>query len=388
MHGALGLAFDAVEGLADIVEGMHRNIAVGPLGAVPTGAAPGIAGFVYSCVRGVNGLLRDGLASTAHAGDESRAPDERWLAVLNGIIGDHLERTGNPLAIPMDVRAGGLALRLERSKLRAALPEVRDRVLLLVHGLCMSDRRRSNAAGSIHDHGEALVAALDGTLLRLRYNSGRHVSTNGRELASLLAQLDAEWPMPLRAITLVGHSMGGLVIRSALHVAHETGAPWLSRVDRAVYLGTPHHGAALERAGNRLHAALGVSRYVAPLADLATVRSAGITDLRHGNVVEADWRGRDDRFADHADRRQPTPLTPGPRHVAIAATLSEDPHGPLGRLLGDGLVDVASATGRHADPRRSLEFDPADVHLVPRTGHLELLSSGRVYAALEGSLRA
>lgn len=387
VRGGLGLAFDAVEGVTGIVEGMHRNIAATPLGQPPDGPATGIAGLVYACVRGVNSVLRGGVR---HALAEAALPDEQretsrepWIAALNGIIGDHLERSGNPLAVSMRLRVDGYPLALTRAGISALIPDPTDRVLVLVHGLCMNDWQwtRVREGGAHHDHGRALGAALGCTPLWLHYNSGRHISTNGRELAGLLDTLVDAWPVPLHAVTLLGHSMGGLVIRSALHAGAEAGAAWLAKVDRAVYLGSPHQGAALERVGNRLHAALTWSRYSAPLAGLGAIRSAGITDLRHGNVVDADWN-QAGRFAHHGDRRRGTPLTPGPEHFAIAGTLSADPAGVIAELLGDGLVHPSSATGQHPDPARALRFHGDRLRIFGATGHLELLSSADVYGQL------
>ena len=391
--GGFGLAFDAVEGVTDIVEGMHRNIAASPLDEAPRGRAPGIAGLVYACVRGVNSVVRGGvrhaLAQTALPEGQRETSREPWLAALNGVLGDHLDQSANPLAIAMRWRVDGHELPTDEAGLRAAIRDPRSRVLLLVHGLCMNDLQwtRTREDGSRHDHGLALASALAATPLWLHYNSGRHISTNGRELARQLQQLAEAWPVPLRTITLLGHSMGGLVIRSALRVAEDDGAAWLAKVDRAFYLGSPHHGAALERAGNRLQAMVAWSRYSAPLAGLGAIRSAGITDLRHGNVVDADWDSVE-RFAHHEDRRRTTPLAVGPEHFAIAGTLSPAPTGLIADLLGDGMVHPSSATGRHRDPARTLAFGERHVRIVPATGHLELLSSADVYAQLEQWLGA
>ena len=396
LRGGLGLAFDAVGGVTDIVEGMHHNIAVRSLGKGRRGRAPGIAGLVYACVRGVNGALRGSvdasfaLAQVLSPGHRSEPSDEPWIAALNGVLGDHLERTGNPLAIPMRFRIDGRALELSRDGIRAVTKVPSPRILILVHGLCMSDLQwtRARDQHTSHNHGHALAAAFGYTSVWLHYNSGRHVSTNGREFAELIERLIGAWPTPVHSITLLGHSMGGLVIRSALHIASEARAAWFSKVDRAVYLGTPHHGAVLERAGNRLQAGVAWSRYSAPLAGLGAIRSAGITDLRHGNVLDADWRGVG-RFDHHGDRRGLAPLTAGPDHYAIAATLSPQPgtarRGPgavLGRLLGDGLVHPSSATGRHRDPERTLAFADDHVRRFYGLGHLELLSTAEVYAQL------
>jgi pimeloyl-ACP methyl ester carboxylesterase len=226
--------------------------------------------------------------------------------------------------------------------------------------------------------------------LYAHYNSGRHISTNGRDLAELLESIVAAWPVEIEDITLLGHSMGGLVARSALHCGVQSGNDWPRRVGRMVFLGTPHHGAPMERGGQWIDSLLRSTGYTAPFARLGRVRSAGITDLRHGNVLDEDWHGHD-RFAHAHDTRSPLPLPPEVRCCAIAATKADAgtvaaasgaPAQAIERwaaLPGDGIVPVASALGHHADPRFALAFGPGDCWIAPDTGHLELLSSHAVY---------
>jgi len=180
---------------------------------------------------------------------------------------------------------------------------------------------------------------------------------------------------------MIGFSMGGLVMRSALHRAAEEGRAWLDRVDKAVYVGTPHHGAVMERGGFWLQHTVGRSPYTAPLAALGRLRSDGITDLRHGNVCDDDWRHHD-AHADPGDYRRPVPLAPGIAHHAIAATLSKGRGARIGRLLGDGLVHPSSATGRHRDPERELSFDEGRTRILYGLGHLSMLHDRRVAAQL------
>ena len=183
------------------------------------------------------------------------------------------------------------------------------------------------------------------------------MSTNGLAFAGCLEQLVQAWPRPLERMAIVGYSMGGLVARSALHQARLAGQAWVDRLDDLVFLGTPHHGAPLERAGNWIDVILGATPYAEPFARLGKVRSAGITDLRHGNLLEEDWIGRD-RFALGVDARQIVPLPESVRCAAVAASLARTPGARRERFLGDGLVPVASALGLHADPGRSLTFAP------------------------------
>jgi pimeloyl-ACP methyl ester carboxylesterase len=356
VRGATRLAFDAVEQLSRVVEGMHANIAAGslPLGRGTDGRTRGITGFVYGSIRTVNAGARAvvdrGLRLLPEGAGADEPRSEALLAALNGVLGDHLAATENPLALPMRLRPAG---------------EPKRRVLVLLHGLCMNDGQWTWRG---HDHGAALAQEVDVTPVYARYNTGRHVSENGRELAERLEALLAGWPEPELELTLLAHSMGGLVARSACHVAAERGHAWRGRLARLVFLGTPHHGAPLERSGSRLETLLGRSPYLAPLARLGALRSAGITDLRYGNVRDEDWRGRD-RFARHGDRRVPTPLPEDVECHAIAA--ARDP-----------LVPVESALGLHRDAAKSLAFPETRRWVAPGLGHFDLLDDPAVYARL------
>jgi pimeloyl-ACP methyl ester carboxylesterase len=232
-----------------------------------------------------------------------------------------------------------------------------------------------------HDHGAALARDLGYTPVYLHYNSGLHVSTNGQAFAGLLEDLVQQWPVSLTEVVLIGHSMGGLVARSACHYGMLARHEWLPSLTRLVLVGTPHHGAPLERGGNWVDMLLGASAYSAPLARLGKIRSAGITDLRFGNLVDEDWNQRD-RFELGDDRRAAVPLPEGVACYAIAATTGKAAGDLSDRLLGDGIVPLASALGRHAKPGLALAFDPPRQWVAYDTNHLDLLSSAAVYAQI------
>jgi len=390
LRGVSRLAVEATTGLADVVEAVHHSVVRVPgiLGRPPPGRPGGITGLAYRSVRGVARLAGGGLdallAGLGPISGEARSSPrwEAFLGVLNGVVGDHLAASGNPLAIQMGLRRGGRPLPLERRRLAAAVRRPGRRLLLLVHGLCMNDLRWRRRG---HDHGLALAADLGYTPLYLRYNSGLHVSLNGRELAGLLETLVGEWPAPVEELVIVAHSLGGLVARSACHLGAAAGHLWLRRLRALVFLGSPHHGAGLERAGNLLHLFLGLSPYSAPIARLARIRSAGVTDLRHGNLLDEDWVGRS-RFAHGPDRRRPVPLPAGVRCHAIAATTAARQAGRRGALPGDGLVPLDSALGRHRDPALTLPFPASRTWIGHGMSHFDLLSSPEVYARIKGWL--
>lgn len=399
LHGLARLGVDATVGITDLVEAVHHSIEsrLGVADAASGGRTSGITGFVYRRVRGVTRLVGQGLdavfgvltervlPATAGASADGTPGDagvalqrEALRSAVNGVWGDHLAQTGNPLAIPMRLRVAGRALDLS-APLTGQLPaEVSGRVLLLVHGLCMNDLRWSRRG---HDHGQMLAAELGATALYLHYNTGRHVSQNGRELAALLETLLARWPVPIQELTLIGHSMGGLVLRSACHIGAAASQAWLGRLRALVFLGTPHHGAPLERGGRLLDGALGLSPYVRPFARLGRSRSPGITDLRYGNLQDADWQGRD-RHAQKRDDRRATPLPAGVAVHLVAATTAERETDLSARLLGDGLVPLASALGRHNDPALTLRVADSDRWVVNGANHWDLLDHPEVAQAL------
>jgi hypothetical protein len=154
-----------------------------------------------------------------------------------------------------------------------------------------------------------------------------------------------------------------------------------------VFLGTPHHGAPLERGGHWVDVLLGATAYSAPLARLGKVRSAGITDLRFGNLLDDDWIGRD-RFARGNDRRAPVPLPEDVACFAIAGSTARKAGNRSDRRIGDGIVPLASALGRHANPALSLGFDDARLWVAHGTNHLDLLSRRAVYARIKDWLAA
>lgn len=312
---------------------------------------------------------------------------ERILGVLNGVVGDYLNRTDNGLATPMQLMHEGRALAITRDALRAAHPEATPRIAVLVHGLMGTEFNWTMPDGATY--GSLLARDLGYTPFYLRYNTGRHISQNGEDLDRLLEQLVAEFPVAIDEIALVGHSMGGLVIRSACHAASENaesresgdadeGRCWLPLVTRAFYLGTPHLGAPLERVGNAVSWLLDSigNPYTRLVSQILDLRSSGIKDLRYANLRHEDWHGRD---ADEllTNRRHPVPLLPHIRHHLIAGAVSHDPR--LAMLFGDAIVTVRSATGQARPADRSAPFPQEHVRIMAKFDHIRLSGEPEIY---------
>lgn len=381
LRGASKLAIDATKGITSLVKAMHQTIGSSPetLGKpleTPTRVATEL---VYNGIRAVTGLVGLGidgaLGQLATLLGESTPGTEREvvLAVLNGVLGDYLEETKNPLAIKMRFYKHDAHGARSKKKPNATIQATK--LLILVHGSCMNDELWSHNG---HDHGTALARDLGYTPVYLHYNSGLHVSTNGAALALLIEDTVASSPTPIDEIAIIAHSMGGLVARSACHNAEKQALGWRTKLRSIVFLGTPHHGSPLERAGNWVDTLLGISRYSAPLARLGKIRSAGVTDLRYGNVLDEHWQGRD-RFEMAVDVRTPLPLPKSVTCFAIAGSVTD---GALGELRGDGLVPVKSALGQHAVAELSLAIPEANRFTAKGVWHSELLSNADVYKTM------
>lgn len=390
LRGASRLAIEATTRVVDLVEAMQHVVGGGPavLGRPFLAPTRAFSAPVYASIRGVTRMvgatLDRALARLASLLDSSMPGDrgdgvehDTVLAVLNGILGDYLEESGNPLAIEMRLRHEGQALELEPGALRKAYPDASRKLLVFAHGSCRHDRQWSRPRP---DPLAALARELGFTPVHLNYNTGLHIATSGRAFAALLERLVGAWPVPVDELAIIGHSMGGLVARSACHVGEAEGHAWRRKLRKLVCIGSPHHGAPLERGGHWIDVLLEVSRYSAPLARLGRIRSAGVTDLRFGNVLDEhrDARGR---FAPGGDVRRELKLPEGVRCYAIAGTRTPCPGG---RLASDGLVPVDSALGRHRNPRLTLAF--ADTWVGFGMSHVEMLARPELHAVLRSWL--
>ncbi len=383
LRGYSRLAIEAVLGVTSLVETMHANITSVPwiLGAPVAERTRGITGLVYKSIRGVTRMVGTSIDTplalfAQDVGQAAPSPErEALLAIVNGILGDYLAASRNPLEIRMSLRREGRSLELTSSGLAAAIPQPTGKIVLLVHGLCMSDQQWQRRE---HNHGAALAADAGFTPVYLNYNGGLHISINGRAFARQIEALLRVWPMPVDELVIVGYSMGGLVTRSACHYGKLEGHGWLERLRRIVFLGTPHHGAPLERGGHWVEVLLGASPYSAALARLGKVRSAGITDLHFGSLVDDDWEHRD-RFATTRVASHVVALPAGVQCYALAASLAASANAPTGRVMGDGLVPLHSALGECADANRKLSIQESHQWVGYGMDHLDLLERQEVY---------
>jgi hypothetical protein len=395
------LAGQVVGGPASLARGLHTVVAgrvfgaLGILGAPVRVAHDAISQAAYRSVGGMlEAPLRAGAAALTRAGlatDVSLADSPRGriaLAALNGALGDRLASEAPALALGMAIRRGGRDV--APHELATAFPDATAKVAVLVHGLCETDdawrlpplmrggRRRAS-------YGSRLREELGYTPVYLRYNTGLRVSDNGRRLAGVLDALHREWPVPIEELALFGHSMGGLVSRSACYYGEHAGQPWTATLRHVFCLGTPHLGAPLEKAANVAGWALARVPETRPLAGVVNGRSVGIKDLRYGSCVEEDWCDCDpDELL--RDRCCEVPFLPHATYHFVGATLARRTDGPFANIVGDLLVRFPSASG---DGRtRRIPFEIENGCHIGRINHFQLLNHPAVYAQIRAWISA
>jgi len=296
------------------------------------------------------------------------------LSVLNGVIGDYLEEKENPLKITMQFRYQSKTLAIDPKSIKAAYPKVNGKILLMIHGSCMNDLQWTRKD---HNHGKIIATELNKTPIYLKYNSGLHISSNGKNLNNLLEELVKNWPEPIEELVIIAHSMGGLVSRSALYYGEQNQKKWTQHVKKIVFLGTPHHGSYVERTGNYLDLILESIHYAKPFARLGKIRSAGVTDLRYGNLIDEDWKD-DHRFEIKNDKRRNIQLSKQIEFYTIAAVVGNETTSLSTQILGDTLVDVKSALGQHKNPDKNLNFKKENIWISYDSNHLDLISNPKI----------
>ncbi len=379
LRGISKLSVEAVKGTTKVVESLHSTISqyTSILGD-PKEKTKGLTGMIYKSINGVTYLLGEGIDAVLNKTSQMHgdytgehklsASREAVAAAMNGVLGDHFEKGDNPLAISMNFRINGQTL--DKNHLLELFNNRTNKLTILIHGLCMNDLQWTRDA---HNHGELLAEELDHTIIYLHYNTGLHVSENGRQLSQLLNEIE---PVDGLSINILAHSMGGLVARSACYYATEENHKWLSQLDKMIFLGTPHHGAVMAKGGHWAEILLQISPYSAPFAKITKVRSSGLTDLRYGYIIDEDWHNE--------EVRKIIPLPKNIQCYAIATTKSVKESSKIANdVVGDGLVTIHSALGKHKDKNLTLDFAEDHQWIGRNISHMQLLSDRGVYKVIK-----
>jgi pimeloyl-ACP methyl ester carboxylesterase len=322
----------------------------------------GISAGFKGAATGLRAAGRTGLAP----GIEETPQGRFVVAAVNGLIGDRLREEGSNFVFDMGVRVAGRDVTLDPDGVAAAFPGATDTLAVFVHGLSENEsywHRAARPRREVPDrrsYGDRLESE-GWTPVYVRVNTGFPVAENGVGMAALLDRLVRVWPTDVRRIALVGHSMGGLILRAACAVQVDAETPWTDLVTDVVCLGTPHLGAPLERVVNKGVAMMGRVPEVAAVGRFLEYRSTGILDLRHGLARDVQ-------------------NLPNARYRLVAATLTRSHRSLAASTIGDYLVPYASALGRRRNGEEM--FPGAETLHVPGADHFDLLNHDHIYAAI------
>ena len=347
------------------VEDVHRAVSdgvyrwLGPLGRPVQPYTDAMTAGTYRAVRaGLRGAGEVAAAACQFRGREAAAtaatapnavppPSRAALkarAIAQGVLSPELLAVAPAFEDTLSLRHPGRSGPIVPAQLASAVPNAGSRLVVFIHGLVDTEEVWFSPEQRIATL-PAAAEASGATPLFVRYATGRPIEHNGRDLDAALESVVASWPVPITSLTLVGHSMGGLLLRAACAAAFDRGARWLHAVDDLLYLGTPHLGSWLEKVANVTSWTLRrTSRHAAPIGSLLDGRSQGIKDLRFGTTEVAAWpQGGVDGLL--TGRPVDAPWLAGVRHHLVVGRLHRDPGHPLNAVLGDALVRATSATG-------------------------------------------
>ena len=334
-------------------EVVHRGVARAVYGGLGLGLRAAAAGLDKVAATGVGPRLEDD-------------PRGRFVSsAVNGLIGDKLVRERPRLAIPMAARVAGRDVVPTRDGLAAAYPDATGRLVVMLHGLCENESYWNRCREERGTTYAETLAARGWTPVMLRANTGLPLRENGVALSALMQQLVEHWPTEVTRIALVGHSMGGLVMRAAGAVASDVEPPWTRLVSDVVTLGTPHLGAPLARSVDSGSRRLGRLPETAAFGRILDWRSVGVCNLVTGLAEDV-------------------PPLPHARYRLVSATVTRSPRHPVGQVVGDLLVRQESAYGR--DRHGAELFPGAEVLHVGGTDHFGILNHPEIERALLGWL--
>ena len=305
------------------------------------------------------------------------------VSILNGVIGDRLQNT--PLSIDMNFYLNNARIVLEKEKITTAYADsnivLTPKICLLIHGV--TDNETTWTMPDSSDYGRLLAQDFGYTPFYLRYNTGLHISDNGKLLAAILEKLMANYPIDIEDICIIAHSMGGLITHSACTVARGQDLVWPTRLKQIFLLATPHLGSFLERFANLTTNILEKvpNWHTRLVGKVLNLRSVGIKDMRFGYLTEADWQDED---ADKLLKNNKTPpkLLENVAYYVISGRLTVKEKHWITQLFGDILVSTNSAT---AHSKNASEFNfPIENHVqLPKMYHFRLQNSPKVYEQLK-----
>ena len=312
--------------------------------------------------------------------NELKDDSHHLVPIINGLHGDEMEKKGHPALVKMSVRFKSRDIPPGKIKDFIDLKKHGGKLILFLHGL-MNDETiwQSEKKDTLKRLGTFIESQNKANVLYIRYNTGRHISENGRNLSCLLELIEDLYENDIVEINIIAHSMGGLVTRSAGHYATVLNHNWIKKLKKVFLIGVPNDGSYLARTAYMAQYFL---RKLDPTkhdeyARLFDIRSNGIKDLSFGFMVDEDWM---DPLFEKQKSRKATKIYPltGVDYYLIAATVADqNQKNKFFTFFGDGLVEKESAL---SNLFKENVVDSGYIHFgyFPEENHLTLLESEKV----------
>jgi pimeloyl-ACP methyl ester carboxylesterase len=333
---------------------------------------------------GISQATVEGLTYVYQKGDEHK---HYLLPALNGTIGDKLEAEKSKRAIQMSFRKDHSDVSIEDLSLEESLQKSQGELVVFVHGLMADEVLWKEPSRGKKGYGVLLQEEKNKTVLYVRYNSGCHISENGRSFSNLMEMLYKTYGTLISSTTIIAHSMGGLVTRSSCYYAGVQDQNWITKVKKIYLIGVPNDGAFLEKIGHLTTIILKKiwNFQTRMIANIADQRSNGIKDLRWGFMVDEDWQSAHSNDLLNVKRQNIPPLK-GVQYFLLVGTLMEDENNVVSQYFGDGLVGKKSASGEIFSTTDAIHNEFLIYKVFSKIHHISLLTSSDVYDFLKETI--
>ena len=130
--------------------------------------------------------------------DAAHAWPERGVSILNGMVGDYLQRRGNELAIAMSFCHEGRLLDLNETSLRAAHATLTGKICVLVHGFCCNESVWTFPATATAAQPDTYARGCSATSTTRRSRSATTRDCRSRKAVSTWRNCCATWSLRIR----------------------------------------------------------------------------------------------------------------------------------------------------------------------------------------------
>ena len=302
------------------------------------------------------------------------------VPILNGLHGHTMSEKGHKALINMSFRYQSRDISIEKLKEFYDFSKYNGTVIIFIHGLMNDESIWKSKPGNRKKWlGSAIEDEMKANALYVRYNTGRHISENGRQLSSLLQHF-IEVHQSINQLNIVCHSMGGLVSRSACYYSGIHNQSWTGILKKVFLIGVPNEGSYLARVAYMTQYFF---RKIDPsendsVAKFFDVRSNGIKDLSFGYLVDEDWQNSKDGNVKNIQQTKVYPLPHVYYYLIAASVTEENEKNRIFTFFGDGLVEKKSALS-DLFITNSMISGKVNMKLFPRLNHLTLLESKEVF---------